>query len=89
MTFELRPDDKKEPDTRGTGEESSKQNDSSLQKPATEPRTSPGRAKGTSPEKRGGQKGRRGCEGGRGSPRSKERINSFTSATLSPNSVSK
>ena len=32
MTFELRPDDKKEPDTRGTGEESSKQNDSSLLK---------------------------------------------------------
>ena len=30
MTFELRPDDKKEPDTRGTGEESSKQNDSVL-----------------------------------------------------------
>lgn len=57
MTFELRLDDKKEPDTRGTGEESSKQRDSSLQMPKTEPRTSPGHKKGTSPEKGSGQKG--------------------------------
>ena len=35
MTFELTLDDKKEPDTRGTGEESSKQRDSSLQKPGS------------------------------------------------------
>lgn len=58
MTFELRVDDKKEPDTRETGEESSKQRDSSLQMPKTEPRTSAGHTKGTSPEKGSGQKGR-------------------------------
>lgn len=87
MTRELRLNDKNEPDTQGLGEENSKQRDASMQKLDTEPRTSPGHTKDR--KKAGAEEGRGDDEGSRGGPGPTARIKSFTSATWSPNFVSK